>query len=764
MRAGHFVLAYLMLSGSAAAQPAASAGAHLAGVVVDAQTGVALRRARVAVNAGSTRPAPVFTDQLGRFSLHVPAEMTLSITKAGYAQEIVKVAKPRDIGPADDVRIAMKRGAAITGRVVDGTGAPVVAATVVASAASSETRGGTTPRIFTALTDDLGEFRIGGLPEGPFQIGVRPSSLDARRAAQTGDTLEEVAAAGESVDVRPGDSIDVGQLAVRADGVTVAGGPVGPVRKSGRVTGQVRDSRGRAARVVVRLTRSGSVPLTKTSDPQGRFRFDAVPAGSYLAEISRPGLPTVQYGQRLSGQAGTPIDVREGSTVNGIDFVLGTGTAIAGTIWDEYGEPVQGATIRALQIQRVDGRTLAASVPGIQMRPSDDRGGYRLFGLLPGRYLVVADLDGSPGRGDPAPHGGYGPTFYPGVTNVSAALPVALDRGDAIGIDFSFQDEPAARVAGTAHDSEGRPVSGGVLLAVSERSGAIMLEPRLAPLGRDGSFAFENVPAGDYVLQAIAPSVGNQPATEPGKPVPRPPTEFGMQYVTVDDTDPPPALLRTTAGVRLRGRMTVDGPPSTPPAALTVWPFPANFDLSSMIGNGASGLTKKDDGSFEVVGVTGPRRFVLMGSVDGWYLKGARVGRIEAMDTPFDFGMAERELDDIEIVVSSSVAAIFGSVTRADGEPVADCSVLLFSTDSRKWYRSSQALKLGRLSQNREFRFDSLPPGSYYLVALTDASDLITSGSWQDRATLENLRRSATHVTVAEGEVRSISLRMTSDR
>ena len=54
--------------------------------------------------------------------------------------------------------------------------------------------------------------------------------------------------------------------------------------------------------------------------------------------------------------------------------------------------------------------------------------------------------------------------------------------------------------------------------------------------------------------------------------------------------------------------------------------------------------------------------------------------------------------------------------------------------------------------------------GLYYLAALDAGSELITSNGWQDPATLEGLRRSATRVTVLEGEARFVTLPMTSDR
>jgi Carboxypeptidase regulatory-like domain len=756
----HGILVWATLIPPASAQQTPPTVTRITGVVVDAQTDVALRRARVASTNASARVVPVFTDELGKFSLDVPANLTLRITKAGYAEEILWVASPRGAGPATDVHVAMKRGAAITGRVVDGVGAPVVAATVFARAVSSATDTDSTSRRLSTLTDDLGEFRVGGLPEGEFEVSARSAAAQGRERAPAD------ASAAVSLRVRPGDSIDVGQLEVRGDTTSVSRGLVGFVRNWGRVAGQIKDIRGRPMKATVRLERFGSIPLMATSDAQGRFRFDRVPVGSYFAEVSRPGAPTVQYGQRYAGQPGRPIDVRDGVTVNGIDFVLSAGTAIAGTISDEYGEPFQGATIRALQIKSIDGHRVAVSPPSVTPgvgRVSDDRGSYRIFGLLPGKYLVIADVDGSGVPGDLPPHGGYAPTFYPGVSNVVYALPVTIEQGDATGIDIPFRRELAVRVVGTAHDSGGRSVAGGgILLGVSQRSGAIMLEPRVSFVAPDGSFAFDSVPAGEYVVQVLAP-VPARSTPEPDQPVNSQHMEFGTQYVTVGDTEPPPVSVRTTAGTRVRGRIIVDGPASKPPPSFTVWPFPTNVDLSPATGSGA-GLTTQDDGSFEVTGVTGPRRFALTSTVDGWYVRGVHVGRVEAMDTPFDFGMAMRELDGVEVVASPLAAAISGTVTRPDGRPVADCAVLVFSTDPSKWYRLSQSLRLERPSQNHDFWIGSLPPGSYYMVAVSDVSDIVTDGSWQEPATLERLRVRATRVTLTDGQLRSVTLRMTSDR
>jgi hypothetical protein len=720
----------------AIAQDKSPSTVHVAGLVVDAQTDVPIRRARLTTGEGERR-STAFTDERGRFTVDAPAGGTLAITKAGYVHAAVKVGV--------ELRIPMSRGAAIIGRVVDAVGMPLESATAVVSIVPSSPAQ-TVERRRMVMTDDLGEFRFGGLAEGVVRVGALRGVVDERPSRGMEDALVAVTAAGAQVRIRPGDVVNVGDVVVEA-GLTTPDPPAQTIAGSGSVTGTVHDARGRPVRVAVDLERSGLHPFVSWSEPDGRFRFEHLPAGSYTAHLTRPGATTKQ------------VDVRDGATFSGVDFVITGGAAISGTVVDEYGEPIEGAGIRVLRLRRVGDRLAAMTIA--QARVSDDRGVYRIFGLNPGRYLVSAedspqDLR-NPGRSS-GTKGGYAPVFYPATTNVREAAPISLDRGDATDADIAFRREPTMRVTGTAFDSGGRPVFGAVLLSVSQRSGGIMLEPRFVPVGPDGTFAFENVPPGDYVLQATSPFGGVRP--EPGKVFQLLGSEFGRQYVTITDADPPPVQLRTSPGATLHGRVRVDGGASPLPSSITVYPIPTDFDATLSIGQGPTGLTKRPDDFFDVTGVTGSRRFAMISVANGWYIKEARVRGVDALETPFDFGLTAREFDDVEIVVSSSGATVSGTVVNAAGRAPSNADVVLFSTDSSKWYQRSQSVSHEPVSPDGSFRIASLPPGSYYLVALSDTGDLIDSGDWQDPATLDVLRRGAMRVEVSEGETRNVTLRI----
>src|SRR5436853_4530130 len=116
--------ALVMLSAHAFAQTAPPA-VHVTGVVTESRTETPIRRARIEVGPTSTRYSPVFTDEGGRFSLDAPAGTLLTLTKAGFAPESIKVQPPRASEPLD-IQVSMNRAAAITGHVIDASGTPLV--------------------------------------------------------------------------------------------------------------------------------------------------------------------------------------------------------------------------------------------------------------------------------------------------------------------------------------------------------------------------------------------------------------------------------------------------------------------------------------------------------------------------------------------------------------------------------------------------------------------------------------------------------------
>lgn len=717
---------------------AQQAPASIRGRVVAAEDNRALPRARVAVAADGRLADSVFADDGGRFSIQMPegSKIAFSVTKAGYATQQITVLPRID---ASEQIITLLRSVAINGRVADPSGEGIAEVQVLAvrQDAGQNSGDGSPPR-FATVTDDLGDYRLGGIPAGRYAVSVDDTDAPA-------PTLLDLRAGDEVASINFSMRSPERFLNPRRD-ITPAPSAVSRQQGTAQITGRVLSASGRplaAARVFA--LRNGLTPRGAQTDAQGRFTIAQLAPGAYTLEASRRGYVNAQRGQERAAQSGRPVIVRDEEMVDGIDITLSRGTAVTGTIVDEHGEPLQGVGVRALQLRYTSGRTVAVNA-GSRQRVTDDLGRYRLYGLLPGSYLVVAATDGpiSGSRGR-----GYAPVFYPGTTDAVEALPVVAELGrDLSAIDLVLTETPVARVTVVVRTSDDTLFSGIVLLMVSQRSGAVAMEPQPATLAPDGSFVFSNVPPGDYVVHAMRPRIQNRGFFQ-----------FGAQYVTVVDGDPKPLTITTSPGATLQGRIVYEPSRSQGPASPSLMGIPADFDSGAAIGGGAYSMSEGADGSFSIAGLFGPTRFSVV-ALDGWYLKSMTIGGFDVANAAYDFGVTAQTIRGAEVVISNAGASISGHVTDAASAPVGNYAVVVFSTDRSKWVTRSPSLRLARPSQDGSFEVTSLPPGEYWVAAVDAVEGDEVSGDWLKPETLEKLSFRARRVTLAERERHMTVLRL----
>lgn len=180
-------------------------------------------------------------------------------------------------------------------------------------------------------------------------------------------------------------------------------------------------------------------PLKATSDSEGRYTFEVVPAGKYRVAPFAPTLVS------SSADSGSDVTVTSGGASEGIDFSLSQGGVITGRVTDSDGRPVilEKISLKPADSTAPTANSIMSTLDAIggkgRMYATDDRGIYRIFGLRPGRYLVTAGSDTDvlsamfrfrPKRAQ---------TFYPGVTEESKAKQVQVNAGaEATGIDIQF--------------------------------------------------------------------------------------------------------------------------------------------------------------------------------------------------------------------------------------------------------------------------------------------------------------------------------------
>jgi protocatechuate 3,4-dioxygenase beta subunit len=755
------IVSFAIAVAGPAQDPAATAAVTIRGRVVDAENGGVLRRARIALVAGDRQLDSVFTDDDGRFAATAAAAApatpsTLRINKAGYAQVVVPLASDADSG---DLQFALVRSAAVTGRVLDAYGTPVSNAYVTGRLFSPDTyRTTAASRQFYTTTDQRGEYRLGGLPPGRYEIrGVRiPPELMApgMRVEERlfGPTAPlEIAGGGTAMTLASGaEARNVDFRLAGAREVCATGPSVRPAEGAiaGAIAGRVTGASGEPLVCAMVRIVSPDAPVPQVyTDRQGRYLFDGLPAaGTFIVEARTTGYVALRYGQRHPSDREVPIALRDGQRLTGADIVLPRESVVTGTVFDEHGEPLEGISVWAFQVRRVAGRTMTSSTA--IARPTDDRGQYRLIGMSPGTYVVGTLSRGVVGGAAGAR--AYASTYHPGTRDGAIARPISVDVGrDADSVDIVLTPTPTATVSGLALDAAGRPFSGNVSLTVSGRSGAMSLDSWAATPDATGSFSIRHVPPGDYVLKAFGPPDG--------------PPQFGMQYVAVLDGDPPPARVVVTPGATVEGRVVLEVSPDANLAGLAVSVASADFDYSRSVGAARTAMyARGDDGTFRVPGVTGPGRIVIAETpaCETCYLKSALVNGFDAADAPFDFGLGGAVYRDVEVVVSDSGATIAGRVAETNGPPVTSYAVVVLPANRDWWYPQSRRLKVGRATADGSFRVAGLPPGEYVVAAVNRFDGGAIAGELNDQDVLDDLFARGERVTVAEGDRRTLDLRL----
>src|SRR5262249_26209529 len=135
--------------------------------------------------------------------------------------------------------------------------------------------------------------------------------------------------------------------------------------------------------------RTNVVSMSVTTDDDGRYEMTGLFAGNYRIRVTKPGFIDTFY--EPPGAEGSPFGVADGQIKSQIDVVLPRQSSVAGQIFDDFGDPVEGATVSAWQIRFQSGRRTLVSANAAS-RVTDDLGRYRLSGLTPGQYVMSTSI------------------------------------------------------------------------------------------------------------------------------------------------------------------------------------------------------------------------------------------------------------------------------------------------------------------------------------------------------------------------------------
>src|SRR5262249_24871403 len=321
----------------------------------------------------------------------------------------------------------------------------------------------------------------------------------------------------------------------------------------GSITGRVLGDDGQplagVSVSVSSMSDSRRVRRSVSTDGEGNFKVNDLPAGAYNVAVTAPGFVNPQGGRPDAAPFNSAQCYRLGANVT---ITLIKGGVITGKVLDAAGRPLVGSPVRAIRVRDEEGR-LAYETPGApRSGMSDDRGVYRLYGLQPGSYIVCAGGAGEILSSDIGLR--EVPTYYPSATR-DTAQEVSVSAG------LEVRDVDIRHRGGAGYAVSGRVVgASGAGATLAPNVGIELFRSGTGTLvaGANGdtrlgdSFGVYGVPDGEYEIiarQVIDDFDGRNDANSSAS-MPR--------RVTVRGGDVPGVELRLVALGSITGRVALE--------------------------------------------------------------------------------------------------------------------------------------------------------------------------------------------------------------
>jgi len=535
---------------------------------------------------------------------------------------------------------------------------------------------------------------------------------------------------------------------------------------TGTIKGRVVLDDGRPATnasVMLQASTNTRSPRTARVDSEGRFVFDEVPAAVYILFANAPGYidPTLA--------AGTPNEWPRHLIGAQVKITMIKGGAITGTITDSRGEPVVGVGVHATPASGSPS-PLVTLISGGGISESDDRGIYRIYGLLPGQYTISAG-----GRG---PFGQFStdgfdldvPTYYPSSTR-DTAVPVSVRSGDATtGIDIKYRGLEGHSISGVVLGKvDANPTVAPVTVLLSNAGTTSILSMTIAGLTDERrSFSFNGIADGDYDVLASLMSGQNDSVS------------VGTKRVTVRNGDVTGIELRLAPLSSIAGTIMLN--PIKPEdkcdkrrSQLVETIIEALGDDQKKSGSQALtwfagfGGSVNDKGEFSIRNLEADRyRLELRLPTESWYVRAINLNRASPQPTPQPASSAQstsatpnpknpwqgvltikagEPVSGVLIDVGQDAASLRGRVAAAGEGQVIPAGLRVHLIPVAREL-ADNVLRYHETSVNTDtsFKFTNIAPGHYFIVSRVETpiqSDAAQRPSALDPTVRARLRREA---------------------
>lgn len=477
------------------------------------------------------------------------------------------------------------------------------------------------------------------------------------------------------------------------------------------------------------------------TDDGGVFHFAKVPAGKYDLFVEKSGFLRTNYGAHRAAGPGVPIELMGEQTRSDLDMKMPPEGVISGRVTDDHGEPARSCSVSVLRRAWMNGRS---TVVPYRTSETDSDGNFRASELSPGRYYVRADCLAGHMRSGRQPilvdregnviRTRQVATYFGDSTSVENASVITVQSGqEASGENIQIKKEAVYQVSGKLLAPAGESAAGYRLLLSPENAGFFFGQAGNAKVKADGTFELDNLPAGSYQMHVFHGSHGTSLPT---------PLDVNGDVQNFVAVVPPP--------IQVRGRIRIEGQPSTPVSAMSVH----LIGSEAMFGGTAQ---VEEDGSLKFENVT-PDQYELSLYYPGEtaFVKSVRVGDREMPGKTVDL---THGLGAIEIVVSLNPGKLDVAVSKQDTEtnqevPAEAVNVVLVpEVRSRAW---QSGVVMGSTDKQGKYTFKDVAPGTY----LAFASDGIEAAQWADPEVAKALESHGVAIEIGEKETKQIQLKL----
>lgn len=469
-----------------------------------------------------------------------------------------------------------------------------------------------------------------------------------------------------------------------------------------------------------------------TSNADGQFAFENLPAGQYFARAQR-------HGYVMAFTASKPLTVGPGLTPEAVELKLAPQAVITGHVTDEDGDPVVNS-----QVELQPAESSGYSYVGHSGVMTNDLGEFRVSGLIAGRYLLSAGAERRSGGREvirSGPEQSLQTIFYPGVADRAQAKTIEVAEGVQLhDMDIQLKSARAFKIRGKVirpDADEGNPMYQTLFLSLQpkpdEKHGRFMgYGGGSTPIASNGGFELRGTLPGSYILQAQGQIKGHFVS----RSVP----------VEVKDKDVDGLVVSFLDGVKLEGEVhALQAPPGFKLSTVSVY-----FGAENGVGMPGGNATAGADGKFTVPDLA-PGSYSVMSQLPGdeGYIKSITYEGHELTDRKIEVSSGSG--GRLEITVAFDTGEIDGVVQNAAGAPVPGALVAVYDEGQTACLctHSTTADAQGR------FQLKRIQPGDHFVVATSGKEELAaTPESEQDP------RKDGTKINVSPHSKQGLNLKI----